>query len=208
MPLLLTRAEEDAASMATRLPPGFEALIAPALAYEATGSVAELVAAAPSRPTLLVTTPRSVAVAVALSAGREVVALAPRTSAALAAAGIGVRPVSGGVEQAMATLTPASTLLLTSDLGAEHAGRRWPTLAVLVTHRTVAPTSLPEAAVALLASGAAYAVFFASPSAVENFEHLAPGATARAAARYVHGASTAAALTARGLSSSPLPPGA
>ncbi len=208
MPLLLTRAEEDAASTVARLPPEFEAVIAPALAYEATGSVAELLAAAPSRPTLLVTTPRSVPVAVALSVGREVVALAPRTSAALVEAGVTVRPVCGGVEQAMATLDPASTLLLTSDLGAHTAARRWPTMAVLVTHRTVAPASLPAPAAALLASGTAFAVFFASPSAVENFEHLAPGAAARAAARYVHGASTAAALTALGLSSSPLTLGA
>ena len=208
MPLLLTRAEEDSESTAARLPPELEAVIAPALAYEATGSVAALVAAAPARRTLLVTTPRSVAVAVALSAGREVVALAPRTAAELTAAGVAVRPVVGGVEQAMATLDPATTLLLTSDLGAEHAARRWPTLAVLVTHRTVAPAALPPAALSLLASGAAYAVFFASPSAVENFERLAPGAAARASARYIHGVSTAAALAARGLSSSPLPLGA
>lgn len=208
MPLLITRAEEDAAATAARLSSAFEAVLAPVIAYVAAGTVEALVASAPSRRCLLVTTPRSVNVALKLVPGREVVALAPRTANELTVAGVAVRAVNGGVEAAMATLDPANTLLLTSDLGAEHAAARWPQLAILVTHRTVAPDSLPAAALQRLTSGAPYAVFFASPSAVENFEAFAPGALARAAKTYFHGESTRRALEARGVSPLPLPLGA
>ena len=163
--------------------PGWDTIVAPCVAFEPLP-----VTALPGRKLLLVSSPRSVDVAVEHAQGREVHALAPATSNALEERGVTVtRAVHGGVAELLDGVEPAEAVLLTSDLGVHHAAR-WPDLHAVATHRTTCPDSLaPEALAALEGE---FAVLFASPSAVANFERLAHGAISRAQRVLCHGRST------------------
>jgi len=197
VPLLSTRAAEDAG----RLPWSGPVVLAPAVEFEPIDLGTDRY---PDRGVLAVTTPRSVEAARRCAPGRAVWALAPRTASALEAAGVRVdRAVTGGVAELLAGADLSRVLLLTSDLGVVEAGRRWPALAAVATHRTRCPAALPPPAQALLASGAAYDVLVASPSAVENFELLSPGALRRARRVYCHGRSTLAAAQSYHLTPEP-----
>lgn len=190
IPLLSTRAAEDTARLAWAGP----VVLAPTVEFLPLEPGADVYA---DRRVLAVTTPRSVAAASRFAPGRQVWALAPRTTAALEAVGVRVdRAVTGGVADLLAGADPSRVLLLTSDLGVAEAARRWPTLTALATHQTRRPVALPEGARALLASGGAYDVLVASPSAVENLDALAPGALGRARRVYCHGRSTLVAAQA------------
>ena len=185
VPLLSTRALDDAARLRW---PGGPVVLAPAVAYEAVDIHPR---DAPYRPILAVTTPRSVSVAAQLARGRTVWALAYRTAAELAEAGVVVsRAINGGVGELLDGAALDDVLLLTSDLGAAAAAERWPGLATLVTHRTLCPAELPAPARAVLDSGVAFDVLVASPSAVHNLEKLAPGVLSLARRVYAHGGST------------------
>ncbi len=208
MPLLITRALNDWDGTTFRLPAEWTPISAPTVEYQAAGRPDVLAARAPDRPLLLVTTPRSVRVAVLLAPGRTVWALAPRTSAELIAAGLSVHTVDGGATELMALVDPAQSLLLTSDIGAARARRTWPRLEVLVTHVTGCPESLPSPALAALRSGAPYDVLVASPSAATNLERLAPGALASARRVLCHGASTLTTARALGAAVEPFSLGA
>lgn len=207
MALFITRAAEDAERTLARLPPEFEPWVAPVHRYAPAGTVDDLAAIAPFRPVLLVTSPRSVPVAVALAPGRTVVALAPRTAGELTNVGVSVRPVHGGLVAAMSQLVPSETLLLTSDLGAKAASERWPLLTTLATHRTEPVAALPANVLDRLALGPPFAVFFASPSAVHHFDRLAAGAILRAETCYFHGETTLHALQSYRRDAQPLPLG-
>lgn len=163
--------------------PGWDSIIAPCVAFEALP-----LGPLPERKLLLVTSPRSVDAAVEHAGGREVHALAPSTSAALAERGVAVaRAVHGGVAELLDGIEPAEAILLTSDLGVHHASR-WPDLHAVATHRTTCPEALaPEALAAL---DGEFALLFASPSAVANFDRLATGAISRAHRVLCHGRST------------------
>lgn len=190
IPLVNTRAPDDAERLRWPGP----VVSAPTVEFRA---IEVDLAAVPARRVLAVTTPRSVPVARALAAGREVWALAPRTAAALEAEGVRVvRAVDGGVADLLDGALLADVVLLTSDLGVAQAARRWPEVAAIATHHTTCPPSLTPAALDLLASGAPFDVLLASPSAAANLEHLAPGALARARRVYCHGRSTLAAAAA------------
>lgn len=190
VPLLITRALNDWEGTTYRLPAEWAPVSAPTVEYQAAGRPDVVASRAPDRPILCVTTPRSVRVAVLLAPGRTVWCLAPRTSAELVAAGLSVHTVDGGATELMAAVSPAQSLLLTSDIGAERARRTWPELEVLVTHYTVCPAELPSPALAVLRGAAPYDVLLASPSAADHLERLAPGALRAARRVLCHGAST------------------
>lgn len=190
VPLVNTRAPEDAERLRWAGP----VVSAPVVAFEPLEVEAARV---PVRRILAVTTPRSVPAAAACAAGRELWALAPRTSAALVALGLPVaRAVSGGVADLLDGAPLADVCLFTSDLGVTEAAARWPGLAAVATHRTVRPPTLPAPAWALLHGPDPYDVLVASPSAVHNLEALAPGALGRARRVLCHGRSTLRAAVA------------
>jgi uroporphyrinogen-III synthase len=143
------------------------------------------------RPDLLVTSPRSVVVAARFAEGRRVHSLAPRTAGELDAAGVVVhRRLRGGVADLLVGLGPESCVLLTSDLGAQAARVRWPEMIAVATHRTVAVDWLPPEAP--WAMDGRFHLFFASPSAVDAFDRLAPRQLVRAERVLCHGGSTLA----------------
>lgn len=163
--------------------PGWDTIVAPCVAFESLP-----VGPLPSRKLLLVTSPRSVDAAVEHAEGREIHALAPATSQALQDRGVTVaRAVHGGVAELLEGVETADAVLLTSDLGVHHASR-WPELHAVATHRTTCPEALAPEAVAAL--DGEFALLFASPSAVANFERLAHGAISRAHRVLCHGRST------------------
>lgn len=198
--LLVTRAAEDAdawvAALAAR---GVAAMSAPCMEYrEVPFTLAPFV----GRPVdLLVTSPRAALSLsrVDVSADWRVLALAPRTAAILEARGIPVSVAVEGGARALAACVGATRLpvLLGSDLaGAELLAVR-PEARHVVAYRAACPAALPPAAVDAMRGD--FAVAFASPSAVDHFVALAPGALERASARWCHGRTTAAAIGARGL---------
>ncbi|MFN7144023.1 MAG: uroporphyrinogen-III synthase, partial [Myxococcota bacterium] len=189
-PLLVTRPADEAAAAAARIGP--HAIVAPCLAFEAL---------APARPALpgadlLVASPRSVPglLAVGVDPTWRVLALAPATAAALVEAGLRVDVVvpGGGAALAAAARRDASVIAATSDLGGAEVLRVRPDAHVWVLYRTVCPASLPPPARAAL--DGPFDVWFTSPSAVRNFDRLAPGALGRARRVLWFGATTGAEI--------------
>ncbi len=187
IPLLVTRAADEALALAEKLGP--HAVPAPCLAF---------VALDPPRPALpgadlLVASPHAAAplARVGLDPSWRVLALAPATSAALVSAGLPVHlEVPGGGAALAAAARPGPVLCATSDLGGEEVLRVRPDAIRWVLYRTVCPDALPAAALAALAGP--FDVLFTSPSAVRNFDRLAPGALLRARRALCHGATTLA----------------
>jgi uroporphyrinogen-III synthase len=185
VPLLVTRPADEALALCERLP---QAIPAPCLEFAATGSPR------PELPDadLLVASPRAVAPlrAAGVPTGWRVLALAPRTDAALREAGLPVHRAvhGGGAELAAAARPDAPVVAATSDLGGEEVRRVRPDARLWVLYATVCPEALPAAARAALEGR--FDVLFASPSAVRNFERLAPGALARARRVLCHGRTT------------------
>lgn len=185
IPLLVTRADDEARALAARLGP--HAIPAPCLAFEALS---------PARPALhdadlLVASPRAAGplAHVGLDASWRVLALAPTTSRALLAAGLPVHlAVEGGGAALAAAARPGPVICATSDRGGEEVLRVRPDAVVWVLYRTVCPAALPPDAVAALAGP--FDVLFTSPSAVVHFAALAPGALLRARRVLCHGATT------------------
>lgn len=140
---------------------------------------------------VLVTSPRTVDAVVALVRDPQwrVLALAPKTSAALRARGVVVDDeVEGGAAALAGRARPGPVVLFTSDLGGDEALSVRPDLRVVPVYKTVAPPDLPEAAWAALSGD--YALLAASPSALRYFDLLAPGAVARARRVWCRGATT------------------
>ncbi|MDP2316130.1 MAG: uroporphyrinogen-III synthase [Pseudomonadota bacterium] len=187
IPLLVTRAADEAAALVARLGPA--AVAAPCLAFEPL---------APPRPDLpgadlLVASPRAVGplATVGLDPSWRVLALAPATAAVMHAAGLPVHlAVPGGGATLAAAARPGPVICATSDLGGDEVLRVRPDAVRWVLYRTVCPDALPAAAVAAL--DGPFDVLFTSPSAVRNFDRLAPGALARARRVLCHGATTLA----------------
>jgi uroporphyrinogen-III synthase len=195
VPLLVTRAEDDAVALVPRLlSHGFAPVVAPCLRYIPID--VERLPPPRERPDLLVSSPRSVAVAARFADGRRVHALVPRTARDLAACGVPIRRrVPGGAAELVAGVDPKLAVLLTSDLGVERA-KRWPDLLAVATHRTAAAEALPD--VALSAMKGEFDLLFASPSAVDAFARLAPGQIVRARRVRCHGTSTLVAARKAG----------
>jgi uroporphyrinogen-III synthase len=192
-PLLITRAAAEAAVLAEKLGP--PAIVAPCLVYE------DVPVTRPSLPgaDLLVTSPRAVPplARLGLDPSWRVLALAPATAAALGAAGLPVHHAQpGGAAALAAAAGPGPLLYATSDLGGDEVLRVRPDAIRWVLYRTVCPDALPPAALAALAGP--FDVLFTSPSAVRNFDQLAPGALARARRILCHGATTRAAVRTMG----------
>ncbi|MDP2308462.1 MAG: uroporphyrinogen-III synthase [Pseudomonadota bacterium] len=193
IPLLVTRADDDARALAGKLGP--HAIPAPCLAF---------VALAPPRPDLpgadlLVASPRAVGplAQVGLDPSWRVLALAPTTARALLAAGLPVHlAVPGGGAELAAAARPGPVLCATSDLGGDEVLRVRPDALLWMLYRTVCPASLPDAALAALAGP--FDVLFTSPSAVLHFDVLAPGAILRARRVLCHGATTVAEVLRHG----------
>lgn len=187
LPLLVTRAAEDAADLAARLGP--RALVAPCLAYE------DVPSPPPDLPDadVLVASPRSVPALArtGLRPGWRVLALAPATAAAMRAAGLRVdEDVRGGGVDLARAARPGPLICVTSDIGGQEVQKVRPDAVLWVVYRTVCPPSLPPDAIAALEGD--FEVLLASPSAVRHFERLAPGALARARRVLCHGATTLA----------------
>ena len=126
---------------------------------------------------LLVASPRAVHVEV--PRGWRVLALSPATAAALRTRGVRVdAEVAGGGAELARAAGPGPVVFATSDLGGDEILRVRPDAHKWVVYRTVCPPALPAEALAVLAGE--FDVLFASPSAVVNFESLAPGAILRA----------------------------
>lgn len=193
-PLLVTRAEDDARSLAVRLGP--HAVVAPCLAWaEADDPPPDLVDA-----DVLLTSVRAVDAVRrrGLPATWRVLALAPATAAAARAAGLTVAMERGGgaAEVARAARPDVPVVAATSDLGGAEVRKVRPDAYVWIVYRTVCPAALPPAA--LSAMEEPFDVLFTSPSAVHNFVALAPGALARAARILCHGRTTIEAVEALG----------
>lgn len=194
-PLLITRAADEAAILVARL--GVGAVAAPCLEWETVRGVPPVLPDAD----LLVTSPRAVPglLAAGVDASWRVLALAPATAAACVAAGLRVDIVRAGGASALARAARRDAYVLhaTSDLGGAEVLRVRPDARIWVVYRTACPASLPPSALAAL--GGPYEVLFCSPSAIDHFERLAPGALIRADAVLCHGRTTLAALARRGL---------
>lgn len=198
VPLLLTRAAEELPEMTAMLAPFRRVFPAPCLQFEEL-PLPDLSALREEKVELLLSSPRVVSAVIALNppAHWRILALAPRTTAALQAAGIRVdQAVEGGGAALASAAGNGRLLLLTSDLGGAELRAQRPDTQIVVVYRTACPTRLPDAAI--LAMEADFDVHFASPSAVENFVRLAPGRLERARRCYAHGGSTVAALRSRG----------
>lgn len=188
--LVLRAAEEAAAEVATLRARGEAALAAPCLAF--VPLPAPDLDAWRGRPAqLMVTSVRAVpaVAALVLDPAWHVLALAPKTAAALREAGVRVDlALAGGAAALAAAAGPAPLLALTSDLGGDEARKIRPDLVVVPVYRTAAPASLPPEAAAALAGD--YALRAASPSALRNLDQLHPGAVARAVHVVAFGATT------------------
>lgn len=195
VPLLVTRAADEADALCARLGP--HAVPAPCIAFVPDPAPRPAV----DRADLLVTSPRAVPglLSAGLPPGWRVLALAPTTAAAVQAAGLHVHHalVGGAADLAAVARPDVPVVAATSDRGGDEARRIRPDVLLWVLYRTVTPATLPEAARAALAGP--FDVLFTSPSAVEGFERLAPGMLARARRRLCHGGTTLAAVEARGL---------
>ncbi len=194
IPLLLTRAAADATALAAELGP--QALAAPCLEFE------DLFAVRPYLPNadLLVASPRAAGflARVGLDPSWRVLALAPATAAALRSLRLRVDLALEGGAAGLARLArpDAPVLFATSDLGGPEVLGVRPDAVRWALYRTACPSRLPEAAV--VAMEGAFDVHFASPSAVDHFVRLAPGALARARRVLFHGATTGEAVRRQG----------
>ena len=194
VPLLVTRAAEELPETMAMLAPYRHLLAAPCITFEDL-PLPDLQGLRAEPLQLLLSSPRVVPAVIQLNppAHWRILALAPRTTAALRAAGIRVdQAVEGGGRALAAAAGEGSLLLLTSDLGGAEVRARRPDVQVVPVYRTVRPTALPQAALAAMEGE--FDLLFASPSAVENFVLLAPGRLPQARRCYAHGASTGAAL--------------
>jgi uroporphyrinogen-III synthase len=198
--LLVTRAAEDAtawvAALAAR---GVPALAAPCVEFN---DVAFTLAPFRDLPVdLLITSPRAAGRVEPsdIAAAWRVLALAPRTRGALEARGIVVDLAVDGGAAALARRcgTGRVPVLVGSDRAGDEVRSVRTDTRLVIAYRTVAPAALP--ADALDATRGEFDLVFASPSAVENFAALVPGAIERASARWCLGRTTAAAVQARGL---------
>jgi uroporphyrinogen-III synthase len=190
VPLLITRAADEAAVLVARLP---DAIAAPCLAFEALNTPR------PELPEadLLVTSPRVLPALASIGVphGWRVLALAPATAATALALGLRVdRALAGGAAALAAAARPDHPVVTaTSDLGGDEVQRVRPDAVRWVLYRTVCPPDLPAAARAALEGS--FDVLFTSPSAVRHFDRLAPGALARARRILCHGGTTLAEVT-------------
>lgn len=201
-PLLVTRPADEAAAAAARIGP--HAIVAPCLAFRAVAAARPDLAGAD----LLVASPRAVPglLAAGVDPSWRVLALAPTTVTALSAAGLRVDvPVQGGGAALAAAARPdAPVIAATSDLGGAEVLRVRADAHVWVLYQTVCPPDLPADARAAL--DGPFDVWFTSPSAVRNFERLAPGALARARRVLWFGATTAAEIEKHGRTGEAFPP--
>ena len=148
---------------------------------------------------LLVTSPHSLLTLqrLPLDPHWRVLALAPKTSATLIAAGIRVElALSGGAAALAAQARPGPVLLLSSDLGGEEARQIRPDLIKVTTYYTCCPSALPPAALAALQHP--YDILFASPSSVQNFLKLVPNGLHKVRQIFAHGRSTLSELEHKG----------
>ena len=111
--------------------------------------------------------------------------------------------IHGGGAALAAAARPGPLVALTSDLGGEEVRRIRPDAMLWVAYRTTCPPRLPRRAV--MAMRHAFDVLFASPSAVNHFERLAPGRLADARTIFAHGATTAEAVRRAGRPAAPSP---
>lgn len=205
LPLLITREAEDAAPLVAQLQrQGVMARAAPCLRFVDTTDQKEFLPYRGVDADLLVTSARAVARVRQLGPDPawRVLALAPRTTAALAAAGVAVHhAATGGAAVLAAAARPQVPLLYpTSDRGGDEVRRVRPDVVIAVAYRTVCAERLPDDVVALLSSGAAFAAVFFSPSAVTCFRQLT---TAVPTCSFFHGRTTAEALLAAGWRAEP-----
>jgi len=194
----VTRPLEEATALAARLGP--RALVAPCLAFEVVPSPRPELPGAD----LLVASPRAAQAlaAAGLDPTWRVLALAPATTVALRAVGLPVHhAVEGGGAELARAARPGPVICATSDIGGDEVLRVRPDAARWVLYRTVCPATLPGEAVA--ATRGVFDVLFTSPSAVRNFENLAPGALAKARRVLCFGATTCAEVEARGAIAEP-----
>jgi uroporphyrinogen-III synthase len=103
----------------------------------------------------------------------------------------------GGARALAARARPdAAVVVATSDLGGAEARAARPDAVLWPLYRTALAETLPAAAREALRG--TFDVWFGSPSAVEGFARLAPGALARARRVYTFGATTRDEVVARG----------
>jgi uroporphyrinogen-III synthase len=186
-PLLVTRAADDAAALAAKLGP--HAIVAPCITYVSCDT------SPPDLPDadLLVTSPRAIPALTRAPARWRRLVLSPATAEAVRAAGQRVDVEAPGGAAMLARLArPGPLVHATSDLGGDEVRGVRPDAVLWVVYRTICPDDLPPAARDALAGE--FDVLFASPSAVRNFERLAPGALARATRVLCHGRTTLAAV--------------
>jgi uroporphyrinogen-III synthase len=144
---------------------------------------------------ILVTSPRGIEALkkLRLEAGWRVLALAPATVASAEKAGIHIDiSCEGGAAKLAALSQPGPVVLLTSDLGGEEFLKVRPDGKVVAVYGSACPESLPEEA--LVAMQGVFDVFFASPSAAQHFNKLAPYGLERARKRFFRGRTTGEAL--------------
>jgi uroporphyrinogen-III synthase len=206
--LLVTRAAPDAERTVDRLrKQGVEAVAAPCLAYSTLGPDEELLATVHGREAdFLLASPRAGRAFAALEreAQWRVLALAPATTVALREAGVAVDvAVHGGGAALAAAARPGLVVALTSDQGGDEVRRIRPDALFWVAYRTTCPPRLPRRAV--MAMREPFDLLFASPSAVNHFERLAPGRIADARTIFAHGATTADAVRRAGRAAAPSP---
>jgi uroporphyrinogen-III synthase len=129
----------------------------------------------------------------------QILALAGPTTRALVRRGIEATVVAEGGAAALAALAgPAPLVHLTSDLGGAESAKSRPDRVLWTGYRVVCPASLPDPVMKAL-RGPSYALWFGSPSAVQNFETLAPGAVLKASRVWAHGGTTLAELEGMGV---------
>lgn len=192
-PVLVTRDAESTALVVARLRArGVPAVAAPCLAFRPEpGLRAALAPYRGAGADIAITSPRAVEALAGLPVDPawRVLALAPRTAAAVRAMGWPVHvEVEGGGADIAARARPGPLLLPTSDRGGDEALRVRPDAVRLVAYRTDCPADLPAEARAAMA--APYDVLAASPSALEHLDRLAPGAVAGARVVWCHGRTT------------------
>lgn len=153
----------------------------------------------PAVADLLVTSPRGADTLVGRrQPGWRVLALSGPTADRLRTLGIPPDLEGQGGAKALAALTrPGPVIHLTSDLGGAESAKARPDRLLWVGYQALCPAALPARLVEVLRHER-YALWFGSPSAAQNFETLAPGATARAETIWAHGRTTLAFVDARG----------
>lgn len=154
---------------------------------------------------ILVTSPRAADALGTPLPGWRVLALAGATADRLRAHGVEPAVVAEGGAAALAALAgPGPLVHLTSDLGGEESAGVRPDRLVWVGYHTQRPPALPIEVTDAIAAGD-FAVWFGSPSAVRNFEELAPGAARRASVLWTHGGTTFEAVRQAHPTARPIP---